>query len=121
MSKFAHYRCPALRDGRRGTDNRSMTNRSISRRTVPQNEGQRRIARAEELGAQYSFAAEILRFYVAIARFQENFYEELGRSFERSRAEAGPVESEPFARPLQPELIGRFGRFLSVVEENGPG
>src|ERR1700674_1186163 len=111
MSKFAHYRCPALRDGRRGTDNRCMSNvptskRSISRRTMPPNEWQRRIARAEELGAQYSFAAEILRFYVAIARFQENFYEELGRSFERSRA--GSVESEPFARPLQPELIGPF-------------
>jgi FdhE protein len=97
-----------------------MTDRSISRRTMPQNEWQRRIARAEELGAQYSFAAEILRFYVAIARFQANFYEELGRSFERSRAEAGRVESEPFVRPLQPELTGRFGRFLSVVEENGP-
>src|SRR6202521_4337482 len=110
--------CPALRDGRRGTDNRSMSDRSISRRPMPPNEWQRRIARAEELGAQYSFAAEILRFYVAIARFQENFYEELGRSFERSSA--GSVESEPFARPLQPELIGRFGRFLSVVEENGP-
>jgi hypothetical protein len=33
----------------------------------------RRIARTEELGAQYTFAAEILRFYVAIAHFQENF------------------------------------------------
>src|SRR6202521_1740920 len=98
--------CPALRCGRRGTDNRCMSNRSISHRTMPPNEWQRRIARAEELGAQYSFAAEILRFYVAIARFQENFYEELGRSFERSRA--GSVESEPFARPLQPELIGPF-------------
>src|SRR6202171_3047093 len=97
---------------------RPTSNRTISNRTTPQNEWQRRIARAEELGAQYSFAAEILRFYVAVARFQEKFYEELGRSFERSRA--GSVESEPFARPLQPELIGRFGRFLSVVEENGP-
>jgi FdhE protein len=85
---------------------------------MSQNEWQRRIARAEELGAQYSFAAEILRFYAVIARFQEKFYEELGRSFERSRA--GSVESEPFARPLHPELTGRFGRFLSLVEENGP-
>jgi FdhE protein len=95
-----------------------VSNRTISHRTVAQNEWQRRIARAEELGGQYSFAAEILRFYVAIARFQEKFYEELGRAFEKSRA--GVVESEPFARPLQPELIGRFERFLSVVEENGP-
>ena len=95
-----------------------MSNRTMSKRNMPQNEWQRRIARAEELGAQYGFAAEILRFYVAIARFQEKFYEELGRSFERSRA--GSVESEPFARPLHPELTNRFESFLSVVEQNGP-
>jgi len=92
----------------------------MSYRTMAQNEWQRRIARAEELAAQYSFATEILRFYVVIARFQENFYEELGRSFERSRDGVGSVESEPFARPLHPELICRFGSFLSVVEQNGP-
>ena len=92
-----------------GTDNRAMA----------QNEWQRRIARAEELGAQYTFAAEILRFYAAIARFQENFYGELGRS---SAGAAGvAADSEPFARPLSPELTGRFGPFLSVVERNGPG
>src|ERR1700675_4478493 len=97
-----------------------MSNRSISRRPKTQNEWQRRIARAEELGAQYSFAGEILRFYLVIARFQENFYEELGRSFERSSAGAGRVESEPFARPLHRELTNRFESFLSVVEQNGP-
>lgn len=104
---------PGIARREAGTDNRTMSNRNM-----PQNEWQRRIARAEELGDQYSFAAEILRFYVAIARFQEKFSEELGRSFERSSA--GGIEPEPFARPLQPELTGRFGRFLSVVEENGP-
>jgi FdhE protein len=97
-----------------------MSNRSISRRPKTQNEWQRRIARAEELGAQYSFAGEILRFYLVIARFQENFYEELGRWFERSSAGAGRVESEPFRRPLPPELTNRFESFLSVVEQNGP-
>jgi FdhE protein len=91
-----------------------------------QNEWQRRIARAEELGAQYSFAAEILHFYVTVARFQENFYGELGKSLgsssRRSNAGGGSVasDSDPFARPLQPDLAGRFGRFLSVVERNGP-
>ena len=82
------------------------------------NEWERRIARAEELGAQYTFAAEILRFYAAIARFQGKFYEDL----------AGPnpgvgsisSDSELFARPLPPELTGRFAEFLSVVERNGP-
>src|SRR5437660_7942170 len=110
--RLVHIPSPRiLPGGRRGTDNRSMSNRPMSKRNMPQNEWQRRIARAEELGAQYSFSAEILRFYVAIARFQEKFYEELGRSFERSRA--GSVESEPFARPLHPELTNRFESFWS--------
>jgi FdhE protein len=89
---------------------------------MAQIEWQRRIARAEELGAQYSFASEILRFYVAIARFQEKFHEELARSLEKMVDGDGGVASnpEPFARPLQPELIGRFGSFLSVVEQSGP-
>jgi FdhE protein len=95
-----------------GTDNRAMA----------KSEWQRRIARAEELGAQYTFAAEILRFYVAIARFQENFYAELGGSLERSNAGAGSVasDSEAFARPFPPELAHRFAKFLAVVEQNGP-
>jgi FdhE protein len=86
-------------------------------------EWRRRIERAEELGAQYSFAAEILRFYVAIARFQEEFYRELGGSLERPSAGAGGValDSEPFSRPLQPELIGRFRTLLALVERDGPG
>jgi len=92
-------------------------------RSMTQNEWQRRIRRAVELGAQYSFAAEILRFYVTVARFQENFYGELGGSSGRAGAGAGDVASdpEPFARPLPPDLADRFGQFLSVVEQNGPG
>lgn len=90
---------------------------------MARNEWQRRIARAEELGARYTFAAEILRFYVVIARFQENFNGEIGKSLGRSSAGAGGVASDlaPFARPLPPELAGRFGPFLSLVEQNGPG
>src|SRR5260370_21271655 len=99
-----------------GTDNRTMSNRSVP------SEWQRRIARAEELGAQYSLASEILRFYVAIARFQENFYGELASLPERSNAGAGEVAagSQPFARQLPPELTGRFGTLLSLVEQHGP-
>jgi len=81
---------------------------------MAQNEWQRRIARAEELGAQYSFAAEILRFYVAIARFQEIFYGELENSSARAN------DSDAFTRPLPPELSRRFELFLPVVEGNGP-
>ena len=96
------------------TDNRNMLDRARA-----QNEWQRRIARAQDIGAHYSFAAEILGFYVAIARFQEKFYGELGRS----SAAAGCVASDPaaFVRPLPPELAGRFRALLSVVEQNGPG
>jgi FdhE protein len=100
-----------------------MSNRSMSNRTTAPSEWQRRIARAEELGAEYTFAAEILRFYVAIARFQEKLYGEFGRRLERSSAGAGNVAAdlELFARPLPPELARRFGAFLLVVEQNGPG
>lgn len=102
--------------------NRSISNRGISNRTGVPNQWQRRIARAQELGAQYGFAAEILSFYAAIARFQENFYGELDRSLERSSARSDDVasDSEPFSRPLLPGLTDRFGALLSVVEQNGP-
>jgi len=89
----------------------------MSNRVVAENEWQRRIERAEELGAQYSFATEILRFYMVVAFFQRNFYWELGRA----SAGAGGVASEPFARPLGPEMIARFGTFLELVEPIGPG
>ncbi|MBZ5665708.1 MAG: formate dehydrogenase accessory protein FdhE [Acidobacteriia bacterium] len=82
------------------------------------NEWQRRIARAEELGGQYTFAAEILSFYGAIAHFQEKFYGDLAKS----REGVGPraSEPEPFLRPLPPELTRQFESFLSVVEQSGP-
>jgi formate dehydrogenase maturation protein FdhE len=99
-------------------------------RAMSRNEWQRRIARAEELGAQYSFAGEILRFYAAIVRFQQSFYGELGRSFsgrsvaglslEKSSAGTGASGPEAFTGPLPLELVGRFRAFLSVVETNGP-
>ena len=39
---------------------------------MAQNEWQRRITRAEQLVAEHRFAAEILRFYASVARFQED-------------------------------------------------
>jgi FdhE protein len=92
-------------------------------RAVAHNEWQRRIARAEELGAQYTFAAEILRFYVAIVRFQGKLYGELGRLLERSSAlsSSATPDSELFARPFPSDLIRRFGEFLSVIEQHAPG
>jgi len=88
---------------------------------MAKNEFQRRIARAEELGAQYSSAAEILRFYAAVARFQERFYAELGQALARSSAGVD-VESgaDAFARPFPSELVGRFNELIDVVESSGP-
>jgi FdhE protein len=88
---------------------------------MARNEWQRRIARAEALGAQYGFAAEILRFYAAIARFQEKFYGKLAGSGPSAGTGVVASDSEAFARPLPPGLTRRFEPFLAVVEENGPG
>src|SRR6202140_3833326 len=94
-----------------GLSDRSLPDRRIFNRTTTQGEWQRRIARAEELGSQYSFAAEILRFYAAIARFQKDFSAELLQS----RAAVGAAsEADPFALPLQPGIEKQFNKFLSV-------
>ena len=77
---------------------------------------QRRIERAEELAARYSFAAEILRFYAAIARFQAKFYGEI----ESLGALREVGDTTPFGRPLDRGVVGSFRPFLSVVEKNGP-
>ncbi len=91
----------------------------MSNRAEPRNEWQRRIARAEELSAQYGFAVEILRLYAAIARFQERFYREIGSL--RGRYDAGAeTDFGAFARPLPHDVARSFGGFLSVVERNGP-
>lgn len=78
-------------------------------------EWQQRIARAQELSSQYSFAAEILRFYVAVARFQEKFYRE-----NLSGAKSGAGNGEGFVRPLPEKLDRRFADFLAVIDESGP-
>jgi FdhE protein len=91
----------------------------MSNRGEAPNEWQRRIARAEELSAQYGFAAEILCFYAVIARFQEKFYKEIGSLRRRSDAGAATA-SEAFTWPLPRDVIRPFGEFLSAVERNGP-
>ncbi|MGA7080780.1 MAG: hypothetical protein WBY61_18895 [Terriglobales bacterium] len=89
---------------------------------MAQNEWQRRIQRAEELGTQYSFAAEILGFYVAVARFQESLSRELAKSFTEPISASGSAASDSdwFARRLPPAVARQFGEFLSVVEQSGP-
>jgi FdhE protein len=82
---------------------------------MSQNLRQRRIARAEELATQYPFAAEMLRFYVPVARFQDESYSSAQKAFKNHE------RSVSFAQPLMAELVLRFPGFLSLVEETGPG
>jgi formate dehydrogenase accessory protein FdhE len=90
--------------------------RGLIIRPMAQNEWQRRIARTEQLGAEYGFAAKILRFYASVARFQEKFYGEL----ENATLGSGVVVADPFAQALPPGLTRHLGEFLLVVEQNGP-
>jgi FdhE protein len=71
---------------------------------------QQRIRRAEQLAAKHSFAAEILGFYVQLARFQEGLYQRLEHVFRN-----GATEDLDSA-----ELVASFPAFLSLVEEHGP-
>lgn len=97
---------------------RTFSRRTSSTRATPRNEYQKRIARAEELGSEYAFAAEILRFYISIAGFQEKLAKEIARN--GIDAISNVSSRELFARPLEPGITSQFKPFLSVVEENGP-
>jgi FdhE protein len=77
---------------------------------------QRRIHRAQELAGQHPFAAEILGFYVHVARFQEELYRQLSRVLQ---SPAASVDRELAASELS-ELSSRFEAFLAVAEAHGP-
>jgi len=93
----------------RGLDNRAMG--------ADQKQWQRRIERAEELASRYESAAEILRFYAAIARFQASFCGEIQSLRVLTEVAVG---TNPFDAPFDRGVVGSFRPFLSVVEENGP-
>ncbi|HET7893497.1 MAG TPA: formate dehydrogenase accessory protein FdhE [Candidatus Sulfotelmatobacter sp.] len=79
---------------------------------------QRRIRRAQELAAKYSFAGEILEFYVHVARYQEDFYGRLGVAVPRL---ASPVPLQEELGPVELEyLSSHFDSFLVVAEAHGP-
>jgi formate dehydrogenase accessory protein FdhE len=80
-------------------------------------EWQRRIDRAHELAARYAFAAEILRFYEAIARFQAKLYREIeSLGWVRDLA----ADPDPFRLRLNRNVAGSFPAFLAVVEQSAP-
>lgn len=82
---------------------------------MAQNGWQRRISRAEELAVQHPLVAEILRFYVVIARFQES----LGAAKNASLGGFAPA-AEAFSRPLPRSAVDRFQEFLAVVGQSAP-
>jgi FdhE protein len=86
---------------------------------MSQNLRQRRIARAEELATQYPFAAEMLRFFVPVTRFQDESYGSAEKALENQEQSASFARS--FAQPLAAGVMERFPGFLSLVEGIGPG
>jgi FdhE protein len=98
----------------------SSSERRAFNGTTTQGEWQRRIARAEELGAQDSFASEILHFYSTVACYQKDLSTALEAGTEAGVKEAGDSASAAFARPLPPRISGRFKNFISLVEQSGP-
>ena len=77
---------------------------------------QSRIHRAQELAGQHHFVAEILGFYVHVARFQEELYRRLSTALQ---SPAASVDRELAASELS-ELSPRFEVFLGVSEAHGP-
>jgi formate dehydrogenase accessory protein FdhE len=77
---------------------------------------QRRIHRAQELSSQHPYAAEMLGFYVHLARFQENLQQQL-RSTLPARSDSAHSELN---RIEIGELTSHFAPFLSLAEAHGP-
>jgi FdhE protein len=74
-----------------------------------------RIARAEELGEVFPFAAEVLAFYAAVTRFQKALYAYIRQAREKSLLDAS------FRDALDlPLLLPRFPGFLKTIEEAAP-
>jgi FdhE protein len=103
---------------------------------------QQRIRRAEHLGTQHPFAAEILAFYIQTARFQQDLYRRLERAsaskIPNASVGVSPAvlpEKEPASRllsgpqdagatlsgpPELAELLSSFPAFLALVARHGP-
>jgi formate dehydrogenase accessory protein FdhE len=79
---------------------------------------QRRIHRAQEVSGQYPFAAEILSFYVHVARLQEDLHLRL-RAALPAQSHLASIRPELSPKELG-EFISRFEPFLSMAEAHGP-
>ena len=83
-------------------------------RPVAKNPWQQRIRRAEQLAVQHSFAAEILAFYIHVARFQQGLYQQLDSASDKT------VALSPGTLPQSPALLAKFPAFLSLIKDNAP-
>ena len=79
---------------------------------------QRRIDRAHELISQYAFAAEILGFYIHVARFQGELQRKL-RSPLPQESPGSSIHEELTPNELS-RLTSEFESFLTLVEAHGP-
>jgi formate dehydrogenase maturation protein FdhE len=79
---------------------------------------QRRIQRAQELAGQHSFVAEILTFYIHVARFQEDLHQRLSKAF-LQLSTSSSVNHELSLAELS-ALCSSFNSFLSLAEQHGP-
>jgi FdhE protein len=78
-----------------------------------------RITRAELLASRYTFAREVLEFYGRVARFQQEFHEQLSKLFgKRPRLPAGGNLRSQLSLQI---LAEPFQRFISLIESHGPG
>lgn len=78
---------------------------------------QQRIRRAQELGAKYTFASQILRLYVAVALFQESLHRQLR---EADRLD-GPFQFASYlAAPSGRVKLESFSSFLNMIKKAGP-
>jgi len=79
---------------------------------------QRRIQRAQELAGQPGSAAEILGFYIHVARFQQDLHRQLTAAFSK---QSRPVfMNHEIPQPELSELSSRFDSFLGLAETQGP-
>jgi FdhE protein len=98
---------------------RGSTSAPVSKRRSAASDWQRGIERASELEQQFPFAAEILRFYIPVARFQQRLYRELNADIIQGGQADSTPSSNPFAEELPKNIVRTFSNFISVVEENG--
>jgi hypothetical protein len=78
-----------------------------------------RIDRASLLASRFSFASDILGFYRHVATFQKDFSEQLPKLW--GKQPVAPAGGEFRSELNLPILLDPFGRFLSMVEQQGPG